>query len=65
MKIIKEVTDEMIQWKTAGTRLYQELPKDCYEGLKEVVPLREIPEDRPVQEDFYRTLKEFKKANKH
>jgi hypothetical protein len=29
--------------------------------LKEVEPLREIPENRPMQEAFYKTLEEFKK----
>jgi phenylacetic acid degradation protein len=59
-KIIKQVSDEMIAWKTAGTRLYQQLPTDCHESLKEVQPLREIPDNRPEQENFYKTLKEFK-----
>lgn len=60
-KVIKDVSEEMIQWKTAGTKLYQQLPADCHESLKEVEPLRAIPEDRPVQEDFYKTLAELKK----
>ena len=60
-KISKDVSDEMIAWKTAGTKLYQQLPKDCFESLKEVEALREIPENRPVQEDFYKTLNELKK----
>ncbi|MEW7290347.1 acyltransferase [Aquimarina sp. 2304DJ70-9] len=59
-KVIKEVSDEMIAWKTKGTQLYQQLPADCYESLQEVEPLREIPKDRPTQEAFYRTLEEFK-----
>jgi phenylacetic acid degradation protein len=58
-KAIKSVTDEMIAWKTAGTKLYQQLPKDCKEYLKEVEPLREIPKNRPEQEDFYKTLNQF------
>src|SRR5215216_467687 len=29
-KIIKEVSDEMIQWKTEGTKLYQSLPKEMF-----------------------------------
>ena len=41
-KIIKEVSDDMIAWKTAGTALYQQLPRDCHESLREVTPLREI-----------------------
>lgn len=63
-KIIKDVSDEMIAWKTAGTRLYQQLPADCHESLREVEPLREVPNDRPTQENFYRTLEEFKKEKK-
>lgn len=61
-KIIKEVTDDMIAWKTKGTQLYQQLPKDCHEFLKEVEPLREVPLGRKLQDDTYKTLKEtFKK----
>jgi phenylacetic acid degradation protein len=63
-KIIKQVSDEMIAWKTAGTKLYQQLPADCHESLTEVEPLREIPKNRPKQENFYRTLNEFIKENK-
>jgi phenylacetic acid degradation protein len=59
-KVIKEVSDEMLNWKTAGTKLYQQLPTDCYESLKEVEPLRELPRNRPKQEDFYKTLREIK-----
>jgi len=58
---IKDVSDEMIAWKTAGTKLYQQLPKDCHESLREVEPLRKIPKNRPKQEDFYRTLQEIKR----
>ena len=60
-KAIKEVSQQMLAWKTAGTKLYQSLPKDCHETLREVEPLREIPKDRPVQEDFYKTLAQLKK----
>jgi phenylacetic acid degradation protein len=60
-KVIKEVTDEMMEWKSAGTKLYQQLPTDCHESLKEVVPLREIPKNRHKQEDFYKTLAELKR----
>ena len=60
-KAIKEVSQQMLAWKTAGTKLYQSLPKDCHQTLREVEPLREIPEYRPVQEDFYKTLAQLKK----
>lgn len=60
-KAIKDVSDDMIAWKTAGTKLYQQLPADCHRSLREVEPLREIPDNRPVQQDFYKTLNEFKR----
>lgn len=57
-KIIKQVSDQMIAWKTKGTQLYQQLPKDCHESLREVEPLREVPENMKVQDDVYKTLRE-------
>lgn len=57
-KIIKEVSDEMIGWKTKGTELYQQLPQDCYDTLKPCEPLREIPADRPKQQDIYKIWKD-------
>ncbi len=59
-KIIKEVSDEMIEWKTKGTSLYQQLPADCYESLKPCEPLREIENNRPKQQDIYLTWKKNK-----
>ena len=58
-KVIKQVSDEMIAWKTKGTQLYQQLPADCHESLREVEPLREVPKGRPTQEAFYDTLRDF------
>ncbi len=52
-KIIKEVSDEMIAWKTDGTALYQQLPKDCQETLKPCEPLTEIEPNRPIQQATY------------
>jgi len=61
-KVIKQVTNEMIAWKTKGTKLYQQLPKDCRNTLKEVEPLREVPPQRKLQDSVYETLREtFKK----
>ena len=60
-RVIKEVSDEMIAWKTKGTQLYQQLPTDCYETLKEVEPLREVPYNMKIQEDVYKTLQDFMK----
>jgi carbonic anhydrase/acetyltransferase-like protein (isoleucine patch superfamily) len=54
-KIVKDVSDEMIAWKTEGTALYQALPNQLYATLKAVEPLREMPADRKQQQLSYRT----------
>lgn len=59
-KIIKEVSDDMIKWKTMGTALYQKLPGECHASLKEVEPLREVEPNRPSQESMYKTWEEIK-----
>ena len=41
-KIIKQVSDEMLAWKTTGTKLYQQLPVEMFETWKQCEPLREI-----------------------
>ncbi len=61
-KIIKEVSDEMIAWKTQGTALYQALPKECQDTLREVEPLREIEANRPKQEAMYATWEKIKSS---
>ena len=58
-KIIKSVSDEMIAWKTEGTRLYQQLPQQCFETLKACEPLREEGAQRPV---FPTDYKPFRKT---
>jgi phenylacetic acid degradation protein len=57
-KIVKEVSDEMLAWKTDGTALYQALPARLRETLRPCEPLREIPADRAEQQMSYRTWKE-------
>jgi phenylacetic acid degradation protein len=59
-QIIKQVSDEMIAWKTKGTKLYQSLPKECYASLKPCEPLREEEPNRPTQESMYKTWNEIK-----
>ena len=53
-KIIKQVTDEMLSWKTEGTKLYQSLPKEMFESWKECEPLRKIPDHVPLQAKDYK-----------
>ena len=57
-RIVKQVTDEMLAWKTEGTALYQALPARLRDSLRPVEPLREVPADRARQESSYRTWKE-------
>jgi phenylacetic acid degradation protein len=59
-KIVKDVSDEMIAWKTKGTALYQQLPADCYASLKACEPLTEIEPDRPLQQNIYKTWNQSK-----
>ena len=59
-KIIKEVSDTMIGWKTKGTKLYQSLPQECMDTLKECEPLRKIEPGRPSQEQMFVTWDKIK-----
>jgi phenylacetic acid degradation protein len=56
-KIIKEVSDEMIAWKTEGTKLYQVLPEEMLHSWKETEPLRKIPDSLPTQKGDYKPFK--------
>jgi len=60
-KIIKQVSDDMLAWKTEGTILYQALPGEMLRHSKACDPLREIPQDQPAQSKTYTTLKEHKR----
>ena len=60
-KIVKDVSDDMIAWKTEGTKLYQQLPKECYSTLKPCEPLRRKPVFKKHQEKNYKTFNEWKK----
>ncbi len=60
-KIVKDVSEEMIKWKTAGTALYQQLPSECHATLKSCDPLREVPQDRRSQDDVYKTWRQTNK----
>ena len=60
-KIVKQVSDQMLDWKKEGTRLYQKLPSDCFATLRACEPLREVPADRQVQDSNYKTWRETQK----
>jgi len=59
-RILKKVSDEMIEWKTKGTYLYERLPKELFEDWKPCEPLRNIPKDRPTQDILYNTWNKIK-----
>lgn len=63
-KIIKQVSDDMIDWKTRGTALYQALPGECRESLRPCEPLAAMPANRPAQESLYETWNHIKEAGK-
>lgn len=56
-KIIRSVTDDMIQWKTKGTELYQQLARDCHNELKECIPLSHKPSTYPTPNGDYQSWK--------
>jgi phenylacetic acid degradation protein len=57
-RIVRDVTDEMLEWKTEGTRLYQQLPEMMRSVWAACEPLREVPRDRPAQATSYVTWKQ-------
>jgi len=62
-KVIKPVSDKMIEWKTKGTQLYQSLPYDMHQHSRQVEPLRSQPENKPSQETLFKTWNEIQKGN--
>ncbi len=63
-RIIKEVTDEMIAWKTEGTKIYQQLARDCQHSLNTTEPLRHKPAHWPEASANYASWKKYMKMNK-
>lgn len=63
-KIVKDVSDEMIEWKTEGTKWYQQLPVQLHSTLKECEPLREECRQQPGpdQSARYKTWGENKNS---
>lgn len=59
-KIIKQVSDEMMKWKTEGTKLYQQLPAEMYAYWKICAPLKEVPVQQTDQQIIYKTWNEIK-----
>lgn len=63
-KVIKDVSDDMLDWKTEGTKLYQQLPAECFATLKPCEPLRRMPAFMPDQQNVYKTWKKTREKKK-
>ncbi len=61
-KIVKQVSDEMLEWKTEGTALYQALPSRLRASLQACEPLREVPAGRAQQVSTYGSWKQTQRA---
>lgn len=59
-KIIRQLTDEMIQWKSEGTALYQKLPEECFNYLRPALALPEPPAVPPKERRFPSLYKPWK-----
>jgi len=46
-KVLRELSDNEIKWKSEGTRIYQQLAQRYLATAKEVEPLREVEPNRP------------------
>ncbi len=62
-KIVKDVSDEMLAWKSEGTALYQRLPAEMRGSWREVEPLRSVPANRPTQANVLKTWKETREQS--
>jgi len=49
-KVIRQVSEDMIRWKTHGTALYKQLPRDMHTHARPCEPLRDLPPSRPSQD---------------
>lgn len=56
-KVLRQVTDDEIKWKTQGTEEYINLATRCHASLREVEPLKTVQAERPRYEQSTHTLK--------
>lgn len=59
-RIIKEVSDEMIGWKTEGTKVYQQLAHDCQTELIACEALRDTALQQAAEDINYKIWKDTK-----
>jgi phenylacetic acid degradation protein len=54
-KKVKEVSDEMIKWKTEGTGIYQQLAKEAMGAIKECEPYTSFVQQELTENNDYKT----------
>ena len=59
-KIIRQVDDAMLEWKSMGTALYQQLPASMHTEWKPCEPLQELEGGREKVEVLYETWNQLK-----
>jgi phenylacetic acid degradation protein/carnitine operon protein CaiE len=60
-RILRKVSDEMIDWKTKGTALYQLLPSQCQESLEPCEPDTKRVKGRNKTKTVYESWKKQKR----
>ncbi|MFL5773229.1 MAG: hypothetical protein ACJ75F_08730, partial [Flavisolibacter sp.] len=60
-KISGTVSDEMLEWKTMGTKIYQNLPEQCFQTLRACDPLQEEINQPHLFEIQYETFRKKRK----
>jgi phenylacetic acid degradation protein/carnitine operon protein CaiE len=61
-KFIRQVSDEMLAWKSKGTALYQSLPAEMKDQWQACEPLNEPPENHMQESAEYKTWSETQSA---
>lgn len=59
-KIIKQVSDEMMNWKTEGTKIYQQLPQECFDSLRPCKAKKNAMKTQPAGSLSYKSWKKIK-----
>lgn len=57
-KLIKKVSNDMMAWKTAGTKIYQQLPADCIASLNPCEPLRKSVNRKNTRASLHKPWKQ-------
>jgi phenylacetic acid degradation protein len=61
-RIVKEVSDDMLAWKSEGTALYQRLPAAMRADFAAVDPQRSVSANRPLQSAMLRNWHETQRG---